>query len=133
MGLLDGALGGIVGNMLAGAVGQSPLTGAALQLIQQHGGLPGLLQKLEQAGLGAQVASWVGTGPNLATTGAQLAQALGPQAISQLAAQLGVPHAQASDGLAALLPQLVSQMTPAGAVPEDHASLLTQALGALGR
>ncbi len=92
-----------------------------------------MIQKLQQAGLGAHVASWVGTGPNMITTGAQLAQALGPQAITQIATQLGIPHAEASDGLAALLPQLVNQMTPAGAVPDNHGDLLTQALGALTR
>ncbi len=34
-------------------------------LAQDHGGLSGLLAKFDQAGLGEQVKSWIGTGSNL--------------------------------------------------------------------
>ena len=40
---------------------------AALEMLQdpQHGGLNGVLDKLNQAGFGDQVKSWIGTGANL--------------------------------------------------------------------
>ncbi|MGA8033523.1 MAG: YidB family protein, partial [Casimicrobiaceae bacterium] len=67
MGLFDGVLGNLVGGLLGGqlpqgAQAQSPLLQMALQLLQQNGGIQGVLGKFEQAGLGAQAQSWIGTG-----------------------------------------------------------------------
>ena len=73
MGLLDGLAGQVLGSMLGGG-GQSAQGGqGAGQLIQvvlsmlqkQPGGLGGLLQQFQQAGLGDQAASWVGKGENM--------------------------------------------------------------------
>ena len=47
------------------------------QNMQAEGGLGGLLSKFNQAGLGDQVASWVGTGQNLPVSADQLGQVLG--------------------------------------------------------
>ena len=131
MGLLDGILGGALGNVLGGALGgggqgqhgqagQSPLLRIALQLLQQSGGLTGILEKLKRAGFGQQASSWVSTGPNLPLSGAQVSQALGPDLINQLAGQVGMDGNQVSDGLAQMLPEVVNQMTPAGQVPADE-------------
>jgi uncharacterized protein YidB (DUF937 family) len=129
MGFLDGLLSSMVG---AGAQqGQSPLIATALQLIQQNGGLPGVVSKLQHGGLADQVGSWVGTGANLPVTGSQLQEVLGTGAIGQIAQALGLSHADASAGLAQVLPQLIDRLTPTGQVPADHADLLNQALSAL--
>jgi len=131
MGLLDGLLGGM---MSGGAQpGQSPLVGMALQLIQQNGGLPGIISKLQQGGLTDHVGSWVGTGANMPVTGSQLQEVLGSGSIGQIAQQLGLSHADASSGLAQVLPQIINQMTPNGQVPADHADMLKQALSALSQ
>jgi hypothetical protein len=59
MGLLDNLLGGMIGGAQQG---QSPLLQAALQLIQQNGGLPGIISKFEHGGMAEHAGSWVGTG-----------------------------------------------------------------------
>jgi len=63
MGLLDGLLGNVLGGMMggnaAGGQAQNPLLQAALQMLQQNGGLQGILGKFQQAGYGAQADSWV--------------------------------------------------------------------------
>jgi len=72
MGLLDNVLGGALGRVAGGQAG-APAGGKLLQLVmalvQQHGGLAGLLDTLGQHGLSEQVASWVGKGANLPVTG----------------------------------------------------------------
>jgi len=131
MGLLDGLLSGVLGGGAQQA--PSPLVAMALQLIQQNGGLPGIISKLQQGGLADQVGSWVSTGANQTVTGSQLQEVLGTGSIGQVAQQLGLSHADASSGLAQVLPKIIDHLTPSGQLPADHADLLTQALSALGK
>jgi uncharacterized protein YidB (DUF937 family) len=129
MGLLDGLLGSVMGTGMQ--QGQSPLIAMALQLIQQNGGLPGIISKFQNGGMATQVGSWVGTGTNVPITGSQLQEVLGTGSIGQIAQQLGLSHADASSGLAQVLPQIIDRLTPAGQVSADHADMLNQALSAL--
>jgi len=130
MGLFDGLLGSLMGGSNAQA-GQSPLVQMALQLIQQNGGLPGIIGKFQQAGYGQQAGSWVGTGQNLPISADQLQQVLGSGAIGQIAQQLGLSHGEAGNGLAQALPQIIDKLTPTGQISADHGDLLKQALSAL--
>jgi len=155
MGLLDGVLGNVVQGALGGGAGNHPLQsllnglaggqgvsgtsggnaqallGAALTMLQQHGGVAGLVQKLSQGGLAEHVQSWVGTGANMPVTGDQLHQALGSGAIGQIASQLGISPQQASGSLAQLLPEVINHLTPQGQVPANHADLISQGLALL--
>src|SRR5450432_2961184 len=132
MGMLDGLLGGLMGGGTGTAQqGQSPLVMMALQLIQQNGGLPGIISKLQNGGLAQQVGSWVGTGQNAPISGSQLQEVLGSGAIGQIAQQLGMSHGDASSGLAQVLPQLIDHLTPHGQVGDNHSDMLAQALSAL--
>ena len=81
------------------------------------GGLSGLVNKLSNAGAGAQVNSWVGAGPNQPIDPAHLGQALGPDVVNQLSARTGLTQQQIMDGLAQVLPQLVHNLTPNGRLP----------------
>lgn len=130
MGILDNLLGSVSAGS---APGQSSLATVALQLIQQQGGLPGIISKFEQGGMAAQAGSWVGTGANLPINAGQLQQILGSGSIGQIAQQLGLSHADAGAGLAQILPQLVNHLTPNGQVPADHSALLQQALALLSK
>jgi uncharacterized protein YidB (DUF937 family) len=132
MGMLDSLLGGLMGGGGGTAQqGQSPLMMMALQLIQQNGGLPGIISKLQNGGLAQQVGSWVGTGQNVPVSGSQLQEVLGSGSIGEIAQQLGMSHGDASSNLAQVLPQLIDHLTPHGQVPDDHGDLLAQALSAL--
>ena len=129
MGLLDSLLGMMGGG--APQQGQSPLVQAALQLIQQNGGLPGIISKFQNGGLGAQAGSWISTGENMPISGNQLQEILGSGSIGQIAQQLGLSHGDASSGLAQVLPQIIDKLTPTGQVTADHGDMLAQALSAL--
>ena len=136
MGLLDQLAGQVLGSLAGGAQGggQSPLIQLVLNLIQNsEGGLGGLLSKLNQAGLGEQVASWVGTGQNLPVSADQLGQVLGGSGgLGDIAAQLGLPQEAVAGQLAQLLPQVIDGLTPNGQVPDAGADLFGQGLSALG-
>jgi uncharacterized protein YidB (DUF937 family) len=131
MGLLDGLLGNVLGGLLNGSQGQSPLLQAALQLLQQNGGLTGMLDQLRQSGLGQQADSWVSTGKNLPISAEDLQRVVGSGAIADIAAKLGMSHGEASTGLAQALPQIIDQMTPQGSVPGNHGELIQQMLTAV--
>ena len=135
MGMLDGLLGSVMGGMMGGAQQQAsnPLLQIALQLLQQNGGLQGILGKFQQAGYGEQVQSWIGTGQNLPIDAGALSQIFGQGQLGQIAQQLGVSHEEAAGQLAQTLPQVVDRMTPSGQIPEGHSDLVNQALAILAR
>src|SRR6185295_1250524 len=109
MGMLDGLLGGIVG---AGMV--SVVSG----ILDQHGGLQGVIGQFERNGLGPTVKSWVGTGPNQPISPEDVHKALGPELLQQLAAKSGLSVQELAQKLSQVLPQAVDKMTPDGAIPK---------------
>jgi uncharacterized protein YidB (DUF937 family) len=113
---------GAAGGRPGGGVDAAGLAHAAVGLlgVARGGalaGLRGLRAAFERAGLGAAFASWVGTGPNSPLSAAELVSALGPQAIDRLARSVGADPARVAAGLAEVLPRVVDQLTPAGALP----------------
>jgi uncharacterized protein YidB (DUF937 family) len=128
MGLLDSILGGALGGGAGGqpSQGTAALMQLALQLLAGNvgrggasgGGLMDLLQQFQQAGLGAQADSWVGTGQNLPISPEQLMQVFGRGQVEQMAASTGMEVDQVSSGLSDLLPQLIDRVTPCGQVEE---------------
>jgi uncharacterized protein YidB (DUF937 family) len=132
MGLLDGLLGSVLGGAQGGAgQPQNPLMQIALQLLQQNGGVGGVLDKFRQAGYADHADSWQGTGQNLPVSGSVIQEVLGSGAIGQIAQQLGVSHGEAAGGLAQMLPQILDKLTPNGEVPADHNDMVAQALAML--
>ena len=108
MGMLDGLLGGLVGGGMASVVSQ---------ILEQHGGLQGVVSEFEQKGLGGTVQSWVSTGPNQPVSPDDLQRVLGPDLLQQLAEKTGLPVQELSRKLAEFLPQAVDGMTPTGRIP----------------
>jgi len=108
MGLLDGVLGGVVG---------AEMTSVVKQLIDQHGGVQGIVTQLEQQGLGPTVKSWISTGPNQPISPTQVHQAFGPGILAELAAKTGLNTQDLAAKLSQILPQVVDKLTPNGTVP----------------
>jgi uncharacterized protein YidB (DUF937 family) len=82
-----------------------------------QGGLSAIVAKLQQAGLGDQVKSWIGNGQNLPITAEQLQQALGSDTAKQLAARFNIPLDQLTKVLAEQLPLAVDHASPNGTLP----------------
>jgi uncharacterized protein YidB (DUF937 family) len=82
-----------------------------------QGGLNAIVAKLQQAGFGDQVKSWLGNGQNLPITADQLKQVLGSDAVKQLAARFNIPVDQITQILAQQLPAAVDRASPDGKLP----------------
>jgi uncharacterized protein YidB (DUF937 family) len=108
MGLLDGVLGGVVGGEMATVVNS---------LIQQHGGIQGVIAQLEKQGLGATARSWVSTGPNQPISADQVNQVFGSGMLGQLAAKAGLNPQELSQKLSQVLPTAIDKLTPGGQIP----------------
>ncbi len=129
MGLFDSVVGSVLNNMggNAQAGGGGDIMQMVMGLMQQNGGLAGLVEMFNKSGLSQQAASWVGTGANLPINAEQISQALGSGQLADLAGKFGIDPAQLSGSLAQYLPEVVNQLTPQGRLPDNTGD--TDALG----
>ena len=109
MGMFDGLLGGIVGAGMVSVV---------TRIIDQHGGLQGVVNEFERNGLGTTVKSWVGTGPNQPISQDEVHKVLGPDLLQQLSEKSGLSVQELTQKLSHVLPQAVDSLTPDGAIPK---------------
>ena len=107
MGLFDNIAGKVIGKLGADD-SQGAMLQAALKLFNEHGGLNGILDKFRANGFAAEADSWVGTGPNLPLTPAQVVQV--------------------GSKLAEYLPRVIDKLTPDGTVPRNQAAVMLQAM-----
>lgn len=146
MGLLD-----IVSGMLAGRPGEGGLgdllgqgtQGSQAEVLKlvlgmlasdgQGGGLAALVRSFQNAGLGEQVNSWIGSGQNLPVSADDLGHVLGTERMSQMAERMGLSTGDLGAQLSQLLPQAVDRFTPDGQMPEGGLGDLGELLGRLTR
>ncbi|MBI2727622.1 MAG: DUF937 domain-containing protein [Polaromonas sp.] len=150
MGLFDSVLGAINkgqpsadGSAAAGGLGALIAMAASNpQLVQaitgmlgndgQHGGLSGLVEKFQQAGLGDVVGSWIGSGQNQSVSADQFTNVLGSDAMAGLAEKLGVSPDEAAGQLSNVLPGLIDKLTPGGEAPQGGLGNSGDLMGMLG-
>ena len=101
------------------AQGGKLLLQMALSMLQQNGGLEGVLGKFRRGGLAQHADSWVSTGQNMNVSADKLQQVFGSSTISDLASRLGMPPDQAGSAMAQMLPDIINRLTPHGQVPEN--------------
>lgn len=118
MSFLDSIVGQLGGkDGLGGALSGGAVDGVT-DLINQQGGVGGLVGKLTQGGLGDIAASWVGGGENKEIAPNQLTNILGSGPIAGFAEKLGIQPAQAAAILAMVLPLVINHLTPKGQVED---------------
>jgi uncharacterized protein YidB (DUF937 family) len=105
-----GAGSGGLGDILAGGLGGSVLSG----------GLGNLIKQMQQNGYGRQAQSWVGHGENEAIPPDELGKALGADDIDMLSQQTGMNRDELLSGLSQHLPNFVDQLTPEGRLPTEQ-------------
>ena len=128
MGLLDSLAGGMLEKVMGekGAMAQ-----VAMDMLNQNGGLSGVLEKFKEGGLAEQAASWVGTGENLPISADQIASVLGNSQIGEIATKFGIDPNTLSAQIAEHLPAIVDKLTPDGEVPSESGNLLSVLMGML--
>ncbi|API54731.1 hypothetical protein BMW22_08940 [Rhizobium leguminosarum] len=117
-----GGLGGLLGG-LAGSGGLGGLSSGGIV----SGGLGDLLKTFQQNGYGDKAESWVRPGPNADIDDGQLAEALGPDVLNEIAANTGLSHEEILGRLKRDLPKAVDDLTPEGKVPTAEESFLSSA------
>jgi uncharacterized protein YidB (DUF937 family) len=119
MGLMDSIKG-----MLGGSGGGDDVMSALTNLFKGEGalgaklgGLSGILEKFNLAGMGDKVQSWLGQGENEPLTGDEVEQALGADTIDEMATETGGTKEEVKSGLAGMIPGLVDKLSPDGGLP----------------
>lgn len=103
----SGGLGALLGGLTSGGI--------------LSGGLSDLLKTFQQNGQGAKAESWVQPGANEDIDTDQLAQAIGPDVLEELATKTGLSRDEILSRLSKDLPRTVDELTPDGRLPDDDA------------
>ena len=118
MGAFDGLIAELAGkfNLEDRA---APLCSGLLGVMtdSSSGGLTGFVDRMRRGGLGQQVNSWIGTGPNESVAPEQIEQALGRDTVERIASTAGVSPGTGRSALAFLIPKAVDILTPGGTIP----------------
>ncbi len=95
-----------------------PLVREVLNMIVgSPGGVGGFVKKFEQAGLGPELAAWLGRRDAPAMSSQLLDRMVGAAAIGGIAGKLGISNQAASSAIAYLMPRLIGALTPGGTIP----------------
>lgn len=106
----------IVDKVTSAEPGAGGLPAQLLALLQspEFGGIQGLVQKFDRAGLGATVKSWIGDATPRPITPAEITRVLGSDAIASFASKAGLSTNQVGQQLTTILPEIVKRLTPGG-------------------
>ncbi len=104
-----GPLGSVLSSILGG--GQGAATGGSSV---GGGGIGGLVEQFNRAGMGNVISSWVGNGQNQEISPSSLGQVFGHEQVQQWSQQTGMSHDTLLDSLSKILPHAVDQATPNG-------------------
>src|SRR5271165_6842798 len=109
---------------VAGRFGLGPKTGPLMNEVTQlitgsPGGIGAFIDKCKSAGLGSEVASWLGRTDGATLTAPQVEKALGSTALGGIASRLGLKGGVVGTAIGYLLPKLIGEMTPGGVIPSS--------------
>ncbi|WP_049734572.1 YidB family protein [Rhizobium ecuadorense] len=121
-----GGLGGILGG-LGGSGGLGGLLGGLTSGSIVSGGLGDLLKTFQQNGHGDKIDSWVKPGQNADINDGQLAEALGPDVLNEIARNTGLSREEILGRLSRDLPKAVDDLTPEGKLPTPEEDFLSSA------
>jgi uncharacterized protein YidB (DUF937 family) len=131
--LLSQAMQGMLSGQQQAANPMMQMLASMLGNGSQFGGLAGLLQQFQKAGLGDQAASWVSTGQNLPISPEQLMKVFGGDQMQQMASSVGLDTSAFGGQMSQMLPQVIDMMTPNGELPaagaDDPMAMLSKMFG----
>jgi uncharacterized protein YidB (DUF937 family) len=95
------------------------LTQAVSKIIEECGGMDGMIKKFQDSGFGDVVQSWIGSSPNKSITPEQVKTVLGTNLITKVADKVGMNPETLATQLATYLPLLVDKLSPEGVIPKE--------------
>jgi outer membrane protein OmpA-like peptidoglycan-associated protein/uncharacterized protein YidB (DUF937 family) len=124
MAMIDNAIDDIAGRFGLGAKAGQLVNEVVNLMTGTPGGIGGFIDKFRSAGLGTEVASWLGTSDGASLTGPAVERALGGAALGGIASRLGLGSGVVATAIGALLPKLIGQITPGGVIPSGTPAAL---------
>ncbi|MBG0802702.1 MAG: YidB family protein [Methylocystis silviterrae] len=85
--------------------------------VEKQGGLDGVVKNFENSGLGKQIHSWVGLGPNEKISEMDISKVVNADKLMEIAKNAGVDIDKAKALLAQYLPEAIDKATPEGKLP----------------
>lgn len=96
------------------------------KIVEENGGVAGLVQKFKENGFSDVASSWIGKGENASIGADDLIKVLGKDSISQLASQVGMDTNSTAGLISSMLPVVIDKLSPDGEEPKsDVTSQLT--------
>ncbi|GHA75095.1 YidB family protein [Cognatilysobacter bugurensis] len=89
----------------------------------KRGGAAGFVQTFRDRGLGTEIDSWLGPGPNEPIDGERLEQTLGADTLAHMAHRLEMPLPNVRAAAAAMLPDVVHELSEHGDLPADVSAI----------
>lgn len=120
MGLFDSIAKQVLGGAVAGH--QDKMSDALGGILNQVGGIQGLLGKAKEMGIEKTVSSWVSTGENEPVNPDQINNLLGAETVQNVAQKLGFNVQQVLPLLAQFMPMIIDKLTPGGQIDQGATS-----------
>lgn len=96
------------------------------KIVEDNGGVSGIVQKFKDKGFAEAASSWVGTGENVNIGASDVMKVLGNDSIQELAKKVGLDSEATASIIGNLLPLVIDKLSPEGKEPGgDLASQLT--------
>ncbi|GBF51433.1 hypothetical protein LPTSP4_29690 [Leptospira ryugenii] len=101
------------------------------KIIEENGGVSGLVQKFKEKGFGEVASSWIGTGDNQSIQSSDLVSVLGKEQISQLSEKVGLDPDATAGIVSQLLPLVIDKLSPDGQEPKQDIASQISSLASL--
>ncbi|MCW7492812.1 YidB family protein [Leptospira sp. 2 VSF19] len=87
------------------------------KIIEENGGVSGVVQKFKDKGFAEAAASWVGTGENVNLEASDVLKVLGSESVQELAKKVGLDSEKTAGLIGSLLPVVIDKLSPDGKEP----------------
>jgi uncharacterized protein YidB (DUF937 family) len=126
-----GLFGSILGGIIASEEQHSTLLQEVGSVVNESGGVAGLAQQFEQKGLGGVMSGVISSGGAQSISADQIIAVIGQDRVAAIAAKAGLSEDQVAAGVSKLLPLVIGQLAPGGAVQPHDPSQVDAALDAV--
>ncbi|TGK86930.1 DUF937 domain-containing protein [Leptospira noumeaensis] len=101
------------------------------KIIEDNGGVSGIVQKFKDKGFTEAASSWVGTGDNVNIGAADVMKVLGSDSVKELAGKVGLDSEATANLIGNLLPMVIDKLSPDGKEPSGDLTSQLSSLASL--
>lgn len=87
------------------------------KIVEENGGVSGIVQKFKDKGFADAASSWIGTGENVNIGANDVMKVLGNESIQELAKKVGLDSEATAGLIGNLLPVVIDKLSPDGKEP----------------